>query len=171
VQILAVAGMIAAVLTGYPQIMLAAGRPRALLFFNLGLLVLYAVASWLAAPYGITTLACAVVGIHLILLVAVYAGLFRGVLGIPVRRLVTDLVPAVVGSAVLLAVALPLVSVLRTEDAPTFFLVAGTALAGGVVYLATLSTFFHPIWDDLLALIRRVVPLPPPRRLALSRSR
>lgn len=172
VQILAVAGMIAAVLTGYPQILLAAGRPRPLLIFNLGLLSLYIVVSWLAAPYGITTLAYAVVGIHLVLLVAVYGVLFRGVLGIPVRRLVTDIVPAVVGSAALLAVSLPVASLLRGQGAGTFFIVAGAALSGGLVYLATLSTFFHPIWDDLLALIRRVVPLPPPhRRLALLRSR
>ena len=170
-QILAVAGMIAAVLTGYPQILLAAGRPRPLLIFNIGLLALYIVVSWVAAPYGITTLAYGVVGIHLVLLVAVYAGLFRGVLGIPVRRLVTDLVPAVVGSAVLLAVALPVSSLLRDQGAPTFFIVAGTALSGGLIYLATLATFFHPIWDDLLALIRRVVPTTPPRRLALLRSR
>lgn len=170
VQILAVAGMIAAVLTGYPQILLAAGRPRALLIFNLGLLALYIAVSWLAAPYGITTLAFAVVGIHLVLLVAVYAGLFRGVLGIPVRRLVTDLVPAVVGSAVLLGVALPVAELLRDQHLGTFFVVAGTALSGGLVYLATLSTCFHPIWDDLMALIRRVVPATPPR-LALLRSR
>jgi len=170
-QILAVAGMIAAVLTGYPQILLAAGRPRPLLTFNLCLLALYIAVSWVAAPYGITTLAYGVVGIHLVLLVAVYAGLFRGVLGIPVRRLVTDLVPAVVGSAVLLAVALPVSSLLRDQGAPTFFIVAGTALSGGLIYLATLATFFHPIWDDLLALIRRVVPTTPPRRLALLRSR
>jgi len=169
-QILAVAGMIAAVLTGYPQILLAAGRPRPLLIFNIGLLALYIVVSWVAAPYGITTLAFAVVGIHVVLLVAVYAGLFRGVLGVPVRRLVTDLLPAVVGSAVLLAVALPVAALLRAEGTPTFFLVAGTALSGGLVYLATLSTFFHPIWDDLMALIRRVAPATPPR-LALLRSR
>jgi O-antigen/teichoic acid export membrane protein len=170
VQILAVAGMIAAVLTGYPQILLAAGRPRALLIFNLGLLSLYIVVSWVAAPYGITTLAFAVVGVHLVLLVAVYAGLFRGVLGIPVRRLVTDLVPAVIGSAALLAVAFPVATLLRDQHAATFFVVAGTALSGGLVYLAILSTFFHPIWNDLLALIRRVLPDSPPR-LALLRSR
>ena len=41
VQILCVAGMIAAILTGYPQIMLAAGKPRALLVFNVFLLALY----------------------------------------------------------------------------------------------------------------------------------
>jgi O-antigen/teichoic acid export membrane protein len=171
VQILAVAGMIAAVLTGYSQIMLAAGRPHVLLAFNLGLLALYIVASWIAAPYGIETLALAVVGVHVILLVSVYAGLFRAVLGIPVRRLVTDLFPAVAGSAVLLAVAFPVATMLRNSGAGPFFIIAGAALSGGLAYLATLSTLFHPIWNDLLALIRRVVPVPPPRRLALLRSR
>ena len=52
VQILCVAGMIAAVLTGYPQIMLAAGKPRALLVFNVVLLGVYLGVSWVAAPHG-----------------------------------------------------------------------------------------------------------------------
>src|ERR1043165_3688720 len=41
VHILCVAGMIAAVLPGYPQILLAAGKPRALLTFNVILLGVY----------------------------------------------------------------------------------------------------------------------------------
>ena len=40
-QILALAGMLAAVLTGYSQVMLAIGKPRQLLWFNVGRLVLY----------------------------------------------------------------------------------------------------------------------------------
>ena len=103
VQILAVAGMIAAVLTGYPQILLAAGRPRALLVFNLVLLVLYAATSWIAAPYGITALALSVVGVHVAMIVAVYGMLFRLLLGIPIGRLVSDLLPAVACSLALLA--------------------------------------------------------------------
>ncbi len=169
VQILAVAGMIAAVLTGYPQIMLAAGRPRVLLGFNLALLALYVVVSWLATPYGIETLAIAVVGVHCVLLVSVYAGLFRWVLGIPVRRLVTDLAPAVVGSLVLIAVALPIAALLRAESAPTLFLLLAVGLNGALAYLVAISTLFPSLWEELTLLTRRLTPAP--RALLAARAR
>ena len=156
VQILAVAGMIAAVLTGYPQIMLAAGRPKALFHFNLALLALYLVVSWLVAPYGIVALAIVVVGVHVTLLVAVYAVLFRRVLGIPVRRLVTDLLPAVASSLLLLAVAFP--EAVLLGDAPVPVLLLGVGVAGGLAYLLALHGLFPAVWADLMQLARRVLP-------------
>lgn len=158
VQILSVAGMIAAVLTGYPQIMLAAGRPRVLLAFNVALLTLYLVVSWFAAPYGTVTLSFAVVGVHCVLLVAVYAGLFKRVLGIPVRRLVTDLFPAVCGSVGLVAVALPLAALLRGEGAPTLVILAAVGINGLLAYAVILCAFFGEIWNELFSLARRLIP-------------
>jgi PST family polysaccharide transporter len=160
VQILCVAGMIAAVLTGYPQIMLAAGRPRVLLGFNLALLSLYGVASWVAAPYGIGALAVAVVAVHVVLLVAVYLVLYRRVLGIPVRRLVTDLLPAATGSTVLLAAALPVTELLRAAQAPVPLLLLGAGVSGGIAYLLALSRLFPTLWDELTGLARRLLPAP-----------
>jgi len=158
VQILCVAGMIAAILTGYPQIMLAAGKPRVLLAFNTCLLALYAIASWIAAPYGITALAYAVVGVHVTLLISVYAILFRGVLGIPVRRMVTDLFPAVASSALMLAVANPVAELLRNAGAPIFVLLATIGLAGAWAYLAALYSLFPAVWSDVAQLTQRVLP-------------
>ena len=105
VQILAVAGMIAAILTGYPQILLAAGKPRALLYFNLVLLALYVATSWVAAPHGLTALAVSVVAVHAVMMVAVYGVLFRLLLKIPIKRLVTDLLPAAACSLALAGAA------------------------------------------------------------------
>ena len=51
-QILAGAGMVAAILVGYPQVMLAVGKPKVLLRFNIGMLSAYIVASIVSAPYG-----------------------------------------------------------------------------------------------------------------------
>ncbi len=157
-QILCVAGMIAAVLTGYPQILLAAGRPRALLGFNVVLLGLYLVASWIAAPYGLAALAIAVVAVHVVLLIAVYAVLFRRVLGIPVRRLVTDLLPAAACSLALLAAAFPLAEMLRAAQAPVVAIAAAVGLAGTLVYASALRSLFRPVWDDVVGLILRVLP-------------
>jgi lipopolysaccharide exporter len=158
VQILAVAGMIAAVLTGYPQILLAAGRPRALLVFNLVLLALYAVTSWVAAPYGLTALALAVVGVHVAMIVAVYGVLFRRLLGIPIGRLVSDLLPAVACSLALLAAAAPLAELLRNAAAPVPVLAAAVGLVGALVYCSALRSFFPVVWNDVVQLIARVLP-------------
>lgn len=158
VQILCVAGMIAAILTGYAQIMLAAGKPRALLVFNVFLLTLYVVASWIAAPYGITALAIAVVGVHVVLLVSVYTVLFRRVLGIPIRRLVTDIFPALASSVLMLAVANPVAELLRDHGVPVFLLLLSVGIVGAWAYLAALYSLFPAIWNDVAQLTRRVLP-------------
>lgn len=160
VQVLCVAGMIAAILTGYPQIMLAAGKPRALLIFNVVLLALYVGGSWIAAPYGITALAYAVVGVHVFLLLSVYGVLFRRVLDIPVRRLVTDLFPAVASSLLLLAVAFPAAELMRGFNAPVPVLLAAVGVVGGIVYLGALRSLFPVVWADVAQLARRVLPSP-----------
>jgi O-antigen/teichoic acid export membrane protein len=160
VQILCVAGMIAAVLTGYPQIMLAAGKPRALLTFNVVLLGVYLGVSWVAAPHGTTALALGVVGVHIFLLVTVYGVLFRRVLEIPVRRLVTDLLPAVACSLLLLAVAFPAAELLRGTETPVPLFALAIGALGGFVYLAALRSLFPVVWDDVAELTRRVLPAP-----------
>ena len=158
VQILAVAGMIAAVLTGYPQILLAAGRPRALLVFNLVLLCLYAVSSWVAAPYGLTALALTVVGVHVAMIIAVYGVLFRRLLGIPIGRLVSDLLPAIACSLALLAAATPLAALLRGAAAPVPVLALAVGVVGAIVYGSALRSFFPIVWNDVVQLIGRVLP-------------
>lgn len=160
VQILCVAGMIAAVLTGYPQILLAAGKPRALLGFNVLLLGVYVLVSWIAAPHGITALAFGVVGVHVFLLVSVYGVLFRRVLEIPVRRLVTDLLPAAACSLLLLAVAAPAAELLKGLGAPVPVYLLGVGAAGAAVYLTALRSLFPAVWGDVAQLTRRVLPVP-----------
>jgi lipopolysaccharide exporter len=171
VQILCVAGMIAAILTGYPQIMLAAGRPRALLAFNVCLLALYAVASWFAAPYGIVALAWAVLGVHIVLLVSVYTVLFHGALGIPVRRMITDLFPAIASSVLMLAVVNPLAELLRNAGVPILPLLATIGIVGAWAYLAALYSIFPAVWGDVAQLTRRVLPArrPTPINALISR--
>jgi O-antigen/teichoic acid export membrane protein len=170
-QVLAVAGMIAAILTGYSQVMLAAGRPRPLMVFNCFVLGLYGVAVWLTAKHGLVTVAVAVVGVHVAMLVAVYLVLFRAVLGMPIRRLVTDLAPAVVGGALVVIVGTPLAAALRDIGAGAAPIVAAVALAGGLVHMIALRSLFGSVWADLLSIVRRVGPdRAPLRRPALSSS-
>jgi O-antigen/teichoic acid export membrane protein len=163
-QVLAVAGMMAAVLTGYPQVMLAAGRPRPLMVFNCCVLTLYAVAVWFTAKHGLVTVATAVVGVHVAMVVAVYLVLFRAILGMPIARLVTDLAPAAVGAALVILVGMPLAAELRDVGAGAVPIVAAVGLAGAFVHLVAMRSLFPAVWTDLFALIRRILPARGPLR-------
>ncbi len=160
-QILAVAGMIAAILTGYPQVMLAAGRPRPLMVFNCCVLVVYGLAVFATADLGLVAVGVAVVAVHVAMLAAVYLVLFRRVLGMPINRLVGDLAPAVLGSAAIVATGLPLAALLRELGlaAPLLILIAGGA--GLLIQALTLRTCFPAVWADVSSLIRRVLPSRP----------
>jgi len=157
-QILCVAGMVAAVLTGFAQVLLAAGRPKALFRFNVCVLLVYGGAVWFTALHGIQTVAIAVVAVYLGMLAAVYGILFRRVVGIPVRRMVGDLAPAVAGSVAVLAVGFPLMSLLRDLSAPAPIAIAFVAGAGLVAHVAILRTLFASVWTDLSGFLHRLVP-------------
>jgi O-antigen/teichoic acid export membrane protein len=170
-QVLAVAGMIAAILTGYPQVMLAAGRPRPLMLFNCCVLVVYGSAVWFTAPHGLVAVAAAVVGVHVAMLAAVYLVLFRAVLKMPIGRLVTDLAPAAVGSALVVAVGMPLAAFLRQADVAAIPIVLAVSAVGAFVHLVALRSLFPSVWADLLSLVRRLLPARVSfRRPALSSS-
>jgi O-antigen/teichoic acid export membrane protein len=157
-QLLAVAGMIAAVLTGYPQVMLAVGRPRVLLQFNLVMLATYATAVALAADHGLVVVSTAVVSVYVLILLGAYRFLLGPQLGITIASLVPGLGPAVAGSAALLAVTMPLRMLLSSQLArPVTIGVVG--LVGLVVYASVLRLAFRATWDDVLTLVARVVPV------------
>jgi len=157
-QVLAVAGMIAAVLTGYSQVMLAAGRPRALLTFNCVVLVAYGLAVFLTARQGLVTVSLAVVGVHVAMLAAVYLVLFRRVLGMPVGRLFTDLAPAAATATLVLAAGLPVADLLRRAGAAPVLIVLLAGLAGCIVQALALRVFFPEVWSDVSRLLRRLLP-------------
>jgi teichuronic acid exporter len=158
-QILALAGMVAAVLTGYPQVMLAVGRPRTLLKFNVVMLVLYAAVVAAVAQQGLITIAVAVVVAYLAILVGVYRFMLQRHAGISVARLVPELGPAVLGCLALAAIDEPLRRLLDpTIGAAPTIAIAGSA--GIVAYCFALRLVSRAAWDDLRGLAARVLPLP-----------
>jgi O-antigen/teichoic acid export membrane protein len=169
-QVLAVAGMIAAILTGYSQVMLAAGRPRALLIFNCVVLVAYALAVFVTAKQGLVTVALAVVGVHVAMLAAVYLILFRRVLGMPVGRLFTDLAPAVATAALVLIVGLPVADLMRGADASPILTVLLAGLAGCCVQALALRALFPEVWADVANLLRRILPSRPAKSSTASEA-
>jgi lipopolysaccharide exporter len=167
-QILAVVGMIAAILTGYPQVMLAVGRPDVLLRFNVVILVVFAAAVAVAAPHGLVAVSIAVLVVHFGILLGVYRFLLQPHIDLSIRALVPELGPAVSGCLALIAVGFPATALLRSAAVPD---IATLVLAGGagfIAYGAVVAAFFPAAWQDLLMLAERVVPplkrLPRPRR-------
>jgi O-antigen/teichoic acid export membrane protein len=156
-QILAVAGMVAAILTGYPQIMLAIGRPHALLNFNVAMVIVYAGAILLASRYGLVVVAFTVAGVYLLILAGVYRFLLHRYIGISIWRLVPELAPAVCGCLALLAVTVPLSHAL-SASLPRFLTCAIAGGAGLGVYALVVKALFKPAWRDLMELVVRVCP-------------
>jgi hypothetical protein len=147
---------VAAVMTGYPQVMLAVGRPRPLLRFNVGMLVLYAAVVLVAAPYGLTTVCVTVVGAHLLILVGVYRLLLWPYVGVPMRRLLTDVLPALGGCLALLGVGFAVRETLG--GAPALVVLAAIGIAGGATYLLSIRFLFPAAWADVALITRKIVP-------------
>ena len=156
-QILCVAGMMAAILTGYPQIMLAIGRPRALLNFNIAMVTVYAGAILLASRHGLVAVAFTVAGVYLLILAGVYRFLLQRYIGISIWRLVPELAPAVCGCLALLAVTLPLSHAL-SSSLPRIVTCAVAGGAGLAAYALVVRGLFKAAWQDLSALLVRVCP-------------
>jgi O-antigen/teichoic acid export membrane protein len=166
-QVLALAGMLAAVLTGYSQVMLAIGRPRQLLLFNVARLVVYAGAVFLASRHGLMAVAGAVVGAYFVILIGAYHFLLGPHVGISIRRLVPELGPAVAGCLALAAVTVPLLGLLE-GDLPRILLIALVGSAGLAAYTLVLALGFPTAWGDVRLLIVQVLG-PLGQRLRRSR--
>ena len=167
-QILCIAGGIQAILTGYPQVMLALGRPRVLLLFNIGVLITYATSITLAASHGLVFVSITASAVYVVILVGVYRLLLQRYLGISLWRIVPELGPAFIGSAALIAVAVPLSHLLESVcPAPVTVTVA--ASAGLLAYGLILRACFKSAWDDFYTLLVRVIP--PVRRVERLRRR
>lgn len=148
-QILAVAGMAATVNAGTGPIVMAAGRPRVLLVLNTVQLFAYAATVVVAAQSGLTAVCLAVVAFQLVTIALSYRFVLQRLAGITLRQLAGDLAPAVVSSALLLALAAPLNSFLDGAGTPAPVAVALTTFAAAPVYLIAMRRLFPSAWSDL----------------------
>ena len=157
-QILALVGMIAAVLTGYPQVMLAVGQPKALLRFNIVIVLVFGAAVAVTASHGLIAVSIAVLVVHIGILLGVYRFLLQPHIGLSMRGLVSELGPAVVGCLGLAAVGFPLRVLLQSVSAGAFVTIVVAGAAGFVVYAAVVQKLFPAAWSDLRMLAERVLP-------------
>jgi O-antigen/teichoic acid export membrane protein len=155
-QILAVAGMAGTMKNTIDPLILATGRPRPLMIFNICEVALYVAVLILASSGGDLVLVCATVSaFKVIALFASYRFLLGGVLDISLRELIGDAGAAFGACLALVAVALP---IRLGFDAPAIPLLLACAVASFPVYAIALRLLSPMAWGDLRMVIRRVVP-------------
>jgi O-antigen/teichoic acid export membrane protein len=162
-QVLAISGMALAVLSGTEPLVLAVGRPRALLAFNASFLAATGSAAFLAAPHGLIAVSVAVSGVHVGMVAVAQVVLVGGLVGIPVRQLVGDVVPATVASAASLAAGMAARPWVAGVDEPLVQVVALAGVGLGT-YAIVLRGLFGSAWDEVARTVRRVLSRRAPRR-------
>lgn len=163
-QILAVAGMARMVNNGSPALLLAAGRPRTLLAFNLCRLTALAAAVLIAVPHGLIAVCIAVSTFQVATLLASYGLMLPRMVGVGLRQLARDLTPGLTSSAVMLAAAMPLVHSLTAANLPSPLVVALAGALGAPLYLVVLRLVSPAAWGDLLLLARKMLRRDAPRK-------
>ena len=157
-QILAVAGMARMINNGTPALLLAAGRPRALLGFNLCRLGVLAAVVLVAVPHGLVAVCIAVSGFQVVTMVVSYWLVLSRLVGVTLGQLVRDLAPATVSSAVMLGAAFPLVGALNASGVPRPVTVLIASALAAPLYLVALRLIGPAAWADLVLLARRLLP-------------
>lgn len=156
-QILTIAGMATLLTDAMGAVLFAAGRPRMLVGYNLAYFATYALAVFFATPFGLNGVCVAVVAVYLVYTVIAYGVLLRGLVEKPLGRIWGDIAPALVSSAALVGVGLPLAWVLRRAGTPVPIEALGVGAVAGAAYLLTLQQLFPAGWSDLLLLARRIL--------------
>jgi O-antigen/teichoic acid export membrane protein len=159
-QVLAVAGMAAAVTTGSGPLVMAAGRPKALVVYNTINAFMYAGLVLLLASWGLTVVCVGVAIYHVLSLLAAQYFLVTRIVHIPFRQLWEDTSAALMGSAALLACSYPLTGLLDRAGAPAPVTIAAVIPVGLAAYVLALRKWAPAAWADMSALRRRVISRP-----------
>ena len=156
-QILTIAGMARMINNGTPPLVLAAGRPRALLLFNLYRVGALGVMVYLASSHGLVAVCWAVTAFQVITLFGSYGLMLRRLVGVSLRQLAADVTPAVISSAAILLIAFPLTEALSSTGLarPVICVLVGVICCP--FYLAVLRLVGRGAWDDLILLANRVL--------------
>lgn len=158
-QLLAGAGAATVVIDAVGTVFMATGRSRALLGFGIAHFAVYIAVVLVASTWGVTGVAIAASGVHLVFVVVAYAMLLHRRPERPLRLLWEDVSAATVSCLAMAAAALPVALALRGAGAPPVAQVALVGVVGAAAYLATMRVCFTDAWSDLAALVRRVLPV------------
>lgn len=156
-QILAVAGMATAAVAGSVQMTIAAGKPRAVLWFVSVLLAGYVVIVTWASTHGLRTVVIAVAIYQVVLAGVQFYYLDHRQMGVPLRDTAKAIFPALVASLISLAASYPtagLLAEMGVGDVITILL-AGTVAV--VTYAVALRLMFPASWHQMSELLRALV--------------
>lgn len=155
-QLLAVVGMGTAIVTGIGPLMLAAGKQRELLVYNVVTLIIYAAAIYIVAPYGLIAICLAVLGVQGLNFVATHYLLLHRMMGIAVSGLWREIAPGVVSSLALLAVTYPLSDGLGKSGLGSALTLLIASTVACVISVAVIRRLFPAAWADALLVARSV---------------
>lgn len=155
-QILAIAGMAGTMKNTIDPLILATGRPRPLMVFNICEVAVYVAMLILASSGGNLIVVCACVsGFRVVALFASYWFLLGRILDISLKELVGDAGAALGACLALVAVALPIRIGLDAAAVPLLLACAAAAFPAYALALRLLSP---TAWADLVMVVRRVLP-------------
>lgn len=155
-QILAIAGMATMLKNTIDPLVLAVGRPRPLMVFNICELGLYAGLLVVASSGGNLVVVCAAVAcFRVATLIASYKLLLGRALDISLSELVGDAGPAIAACFALVAAALPVRLLLDADAVPTL---AACGAAAFVAYAVALRLISEKAWGDVMFVLRRIMP-------------
>jgi PST family polysaccharide transporter len=157
-QLLAIAGMASCATVNHIQVMLAAGHPRPVMILQVVTLAGVVAACLVAVPLGIVGVCAAMAALFVLMVFAVYYFLLHRVLGVPLSALRTDLLPAALPTAILLAGAVPLTALLVSLEVPPFPLLVVVWVLGIALYLLSGMQFFPAAFADAGNFVARVMP-------------
>lgn len=156
-QILAIAGMATAANAGAGPLVMAAGRPRALMWLSVAFFFVYGATIFVAAPYGLLVTCVAATAAQVARTAALHWFLLDRLLGIPFGDLRHELLPAAASGAALLAVAMPATALLDGVGIPAGLVCATAVLCGAAAYLGVLRLAFPAAWRDVGDVAQRVL--------------
>ena len=164
-QILAVGGAATLVIDTTGAVLMAAGRPTALLVYGCAHFATYALAVFLVSPLGLVAVAVAAAVVHTLFLVIAYILMLRGSARIALRSLWHDVAPAIVSCSAVAAMAYPASLALSAARAPAVAYLAGVFATAAAAYFIALRAWFPASLRTLVNFIRRILPQRPVRRL------
>jgi PST family polysaccharide transporter len=158
-QILAVAGFTAVVGTGTGPLLMAAGRPGALVVCNGILLACEVVLLLFTAPHGLIATCVGIAALRVVSLVGTQYLLVDRLCGIPLRQtLFGDVLPAAGSCLALAAVAVPIRLALDQAGVPTLVTMVAACAGGLLAYALALRVGFRTTWADCMTLFVRLLP-------------
>jgi PST family polysaccharide transporter len=171
VQVLALGGAATVLIDAAGTVLMASGRPRAVLAFGAGHFVAYGLAVLVVAPLGITAVAVAAGVVHSAFVLVSYFLIGKGESHNFVRRVWDDIAPASVCSAALAAVAVPAGILLDRAGLPDLAWMIAVGAIGSLAYVLVLRFAFPGVWATEKSIFERIVPARLRRRLRLPTLR